>query len=176
LTQNGTAVFFAPQPCYGTAVITAGNTPVLSGLSTVSFSSIVNGSNGSLSGMTNEVVAVPNGVYDVKWTLNVFHTDTVTNEFSLLTSLYMTDNTTDVLQPGGCSTSKYYDATDYPSGMLITLTGHSTVNVTGSNVGFYISYACSHPDNPPNTVTTFWDGTGVTFPFSPASLSFHRIA
>jgi len=176
LTQNGTAVFFAPQPCYGTAVITAGTIPVLSGLSFVSFNSIVNGSNGSLTGLNNEIVAVPNGVYDVKWTLNVFHTDTTTNEFSLFTSLYMTDNTTDVLQPGGCSTSKYYAAANYPSGMLVTLTGHSTVNVTGSNVGFYISYACSHPDTPPNTVTTFWDGTGVTFPFSPASLSFHRIA
>jgi hypothetical protein len=148
----------------------------LSGTSFVSFDSIVNGSNASLSGLNNEIVAVPNGVYDVKWTLNVFHSDTVTNEFSLFTSLYMTDNVTDVLQPGGCSTSKYYDAADYPSGMLVTLTGHSTVNVTGSNVGFYISYACSHPDNPPNTVTTFWDGTGVTFPFSPAALSFHRIA
>jgi len=176
LTQNGTAVFFAPQPCYGTAVITAGTIPALSGTSFVSFDSIVNGSNGSLSGLNNEIVAVPNGVYDVKWTLNVFHTDTVTNEFSLFTSLYMTDNTTDVLQPGGCSTSKYYDSALYPSGMLVTLTGHSTVNVTGANVGFYISYACSHPDTPPNTVTTFWDGTGVTFPFSPASLSFHRIA
>jgi hypothetical protein len=176
LTQNGTAVFFAPQPCYGTAVITAGTIPVLSGLSTVSFSSIVNGSNGSLTGLSNEVVAVPNGVYDVKWTLNVSHQDTTTHDFSILTSLYMTDNTTDVLQPGGCSTSKYYDSTLYSAGMLVTVTGHSTVNVTGSNVGFYISYACSHPDTPPNTVTTFWDGTGVSFPFSPASLSFHRIA
>jgi len=176
LTQNGTAVFFAPQPCYGTAVITAGTIPVLSGLSTVSFNSIVNGSNGSLTGLSNEVVAVPNGVYDVKWTLNVSHQDTTTHDFSILTSLYMTDNTTDVLQPGGCSTSKYYDSTLYAAGMLVTVTGHSTVNVTGSNVGFYISYACSHPDTPPNTVTTFWDGTGVTFPFSPASLSFHRIA
>ena len=176
LTQNGTAVFFAPQPCYGTAVITAGTIPVLAGLSTVTFSSIVNGSNGSLSGINNEIVAVPNGIYDVKWTLNVAHQDTTTHDFSLLSSLYMTDNTTDVLQPGGCSTSKYYDVALYPAGMLVTLTGHSTVNVTGSNVGFYISYACSHPDVPPNTITTFWDGTGVTFPFSPASLSFHRIA
>lgn len=176
LTQNGTAVFFAPQPCYGTAVITAGTIPVLAGLSTVTWSSIVNGSNGSLSGISNEIVAVPNGVYDVKWTLNVAHQDTTTHDFSLLSSLYMTDNTTDVLQPGGCSTSKYYDVALYPAAMLVTLTGHSTVNVTGSNVGFYISYACSHPDTPPNTITTFWDGTGVTFPFSPASLSFHRIA
>ena len=176
LTQNGVPVAFAPQPCYGTAVITAGTIPALSGTSFVSFDSIVNGSNGSLSGLNNEIVAVLDGVYDVKWTLNVFHTDTTTHDFSIMTSLYMTDNTTDVLQPGGCSTSKYYDAASYPSGMLVTVTGHSTVNVTGANVGFYISYTCSHPDTPPNTVTTFWDGTTVTFPFSPASLSFHRIA
>lgn len=176
LTQNGGAVAFAPTPCYGTAVVTAGTNPVLSGLSFVTFNSIVNGSNGSLTGLNNEIVAVPDGVYDVKWTLNVFHSDTTTHDFSILTSLYMTDNTTDVLQPGGCSSDKYYDATLYPAGMLVSVTGHSTVNVTGANIGFYISYACSHPDTPPNTVTSFWDGTGVSFPFSPVSLSFHRIA
>jgi hypothetical protein len=176
LTQNGTAVAFAPQPCYGTAVITAGTTPVLSGLSFPSFNSIVNGSNGSLTGLNNEIVAVPDGVYDVKWTLNVFHTDTTTHDFSILSSLYVTDNVTSVLQPGGCSTSKYYDSTLYAAGMLVTVTGHSTATVAGSNIGFYISYACSHPDTPPNTVTTFWDGTGVSYPFSPVSLSFHRIA
>jgi len=176
LTQNGVPVFFAPQPCYGTAVVTAGTVPVLSGLSFPSFDSIVNGSNGSLTGLSNEIVAVPDGIYDVKWTLNVFHTDTTLHDFSILTALYVTDNTTSVLQPGGCSTSKYYDAALYPTGMLVTVTGHSTVDVSGSNIGFYISYACSHPDTPPNTVTTFWDGTGATFPFNPVSLSFHRIA
>jgi hypothetical protein len=176
LTQNGTAVSFAPQPCYGTAVVTAGTIPVLAGLSFPSFNSIVNGSNGSLTGINNEIVAVPDGIYDVKWTLNVAHQDTTTHDFSLLTALYVTDNVTSVLQPGGCSTSKYYDVALYPAGMLVTLTGHSTVEVAGSNIGFYISYACSHPDVPPNTITTFWDGTGVSFPFSPVSLSFHRIA
>lgn len=176
LTQNGTAVAFAPQPCYGTAVITAGTTPVLSGLSTVTFSSIVNGSNASITGLNNDIIAVPDGIYDVKWTLNVFHSDTGVHDFSILTSLYVTDNTTSVLQPGGCSTGKYYDAALYPLGMLTTVTGHSTVDVSGSNIGFYISYACSHPDVPPNTVTSFWDGTGVSFPFSPVSVSFHRIA
>jgi len=176
LTQNGTAVFFAPQPCYGTAVVTAGTIPVLAGLSFPSFNSISNGSNSSLTGLNNEIVAVQSGVYDVKWTLNVYHTDVVTNEFSLLSALYVTDNVTNVLQPGGCSTSKYYDPALYPTGMLVTLTGHSVASVTGSNIGFFISYACSHPDTPPNTVTTFWDGTGATFPFSPVSLSFHRIA
>lgn len=176
LTQNGSAVAFAPQPCYGTAVVTAGTTPVLSGLSTVTFNSIVNGSNASITGLNNDIIAVPDGIYDVKWTLNVFHTDTGVHDFSILTALYVTDNTTGVLQPGGCSTGKYYDAALYPLGMLTTVTGHSTVDVSGSNIGFYISYACSHPDVPPNTVTAFWDGTGVSFPFSPVSVSFHRIA
>ena len=178
LTQNTVPVFFAPEPCYGTAVVNAGNTPVVStGVALPIYDALVNNtSNASLSGLFNDIIAVPNGVYDVKWTLNVFHTDTVTNEFSLLTALYVTDNVTSVLQPGGCSTSKYYDSALYPTGMLVTLTGHSTVSVTGSNVGFYFSYVCSHPDNPPNTVTTFWDGTGVSYPFNPISVSFHRIA
>lgn len=175
LTQNSVPVFFAPQPCYGTAVITAGTYPVVSGLSTVSFNSISNGSNASLSGMTNDIIAVQSGVYDVKWTLNVIHSDIVVHDFSLLSSIYVTDNTTNVLQPGGCSVDKYYDSALYPTGMLVSLSGHSTVAVTGSNIGFFISYACSHPDNPP-TITSFWDGTGVTFPFSPVSVSFHRIA
>lgn len=176
LTQNSVPVFFAPQPCYGTAVVTAGTIPVLAGLSTVTFDSIANGSNASLTGLTNEIVAVQPGVYDVKWTLNVFHSDVVANQFSLLSSLYVTDNVVSILQPGGCSVDKYYDPVTYSTGTLVTLTGHSVASVTGSNIGFYISYACSHPDSPPNTITTFWDGTGVTFPFSPVSLSFHRIA
>ena len=176
LTQNGTAVSFAPQPCYGTAVITAGATPVVNALSYPSWNSIVNGSNGSLTGLSNEIVAVQSGVYDVKWTLNVLHSDIGVHDFSLLSSLYVTDNTTAILQPGGCSVDKYYDPVLYPSGMLVTLTGHSVASVTGSNIGFYVSYACSHPYLFPNTNTLFWDGTGVSFPFSPASLSFHRIA
>lgn len=177
LTQNGTAVAFAPEPCYGTGVVTAGTNPVLAGLSTVTFNSLSNNtSNASITGLNNDIIAVPDGIYDVKWTLNVFHTDTGVHDFSILTALYVTDNTTGVLQPGGCSTGKYYDAALYPLGMLTTVTGHSTVDVSGSNIGFYISYACSHPDVPPNTVTTFWDGTGVAFPFSPVSVSFHRIA
>jgi hypothetical protein len=178
LTQNGVPVSFATEPCYGTAVVNAGNTPVVStGISIPIYDALVNNtSNAGLSGLFNDIIAVPNGVYDVKWTLNVYHTDIVTNEFSFWTSLYVTDNITSIRQPGGCSTSKYYDATLYPSGMLTTLTGHSTVSVTGSNVGFYISYVCSHPDSPPNTITYFYDGTGVSYPFNPISVSFHRIA
>jgi hypothetical protein len=178
LTQNGTAVAFAPQPCYGTAVVNAGNTPALtSGVSIPSYDTLVNNSsNASLTGLFNDIVAVPAGVYDVKWTLNVFHSSSNTHDFSLLTSLYVTDNTTQTIQPGGCSTSKYYDSTDYPSGMLVTLTGHSVATVTSPQVGFYITYVCSHPDNAPTDITYFWDGTTVTFPFNPVSLSFHRIA
>jgi hypothetical protein len=177
LTQNGVSVSFATQPCYGTAVVNAGNTPVVStGVALPIYDTLVNSSNASLSGLFNDIIAVPPGVYDVKWTLNVYHTDVVTHDFSLLTSLYVTDNTTQTIQPGGCSTSKYYDATLYPSGMLVTLTGHSVARVTSPQVGFYFNYVCSHPDSPPNTITYFWDGTGVTFPFNPISLSFHRIA
>jgi hypothetical protein len=176
LTQNSVPVAFAPQPCYGTAVVTAGTTPVLSGLSTITFNSIVNGSNASITGLNNDIIAVPDGIYDVKWTLNVYHTDTSTHDFSIFTSIYATDNTTGVLQPGGCSTGKYYDSALYTAGMLTTVTGHSTVEIAGSNIGFYISYACSHPDNFPSTVTSFWDPTGYSFPSSPVSVSFHRIA
>jgi hypothetical protein len=177
LTQNTVPVFFAPQPCYGTAVVNAGNTPTLtSGVSLPIYDTLVNSSNASLSGLFNDIVAVPNGVYDVKWTLNVYHTSTTTHDFSLLTSIYVTDNIISTIQPGGCSTSKYYDSTLYSSGMLVTLTGHSTVSVTGSNIGFYFNYVCSHPDNFPTDTTYFYDGTGVSFPFNPISLSFHRIA
>ncbi|WP_221934240.1 hypothetical protein, partial [Klebsiella pneumoniae] len=91
LTQNSVPVAFAPQPCYGTAVVTAGTNPVLSGLSTITFNSIVNGSNASITGLNNDIIAVPDGIYDVKWTLNVFHTDTGVHDFSLLSSLYVTD-------------------------------------------------------------------------------------
>jgi len=177
LTQNGVAVSFATQPCYGTAVVNAGNTPALtSGVAIPIYDTLVNSSNASLSGLFNDIVAVPPGVYDVKWTLNVFHSSSTTHDFSLLTSLYVTDNTTQTLQPGGCSTAKYYDSTLYPSGMLVTLTGHSVARVTSPQVGFYITYVCSHPDNFPVDTTYFWDGTTSTFPFNPISLSFHRIA
>jgi hypothetical protein len=177
LTQNNIPVYFAPQPCYGTAVVTAGGSYPLSNYSdSVSWNSIDNGSNASISGAINQVIAVPNGIYSVDYALNVFYKNTTAPiNFTLQTRLFATDGVTYIQQPGGAYIDKYYDSTLYPTGTLITIAGNSTISITGSNIGFQLDIAISDIWNPPSAVVAFSDGTSFGFPFNPCSLSFHRI-
>jgi len=178
LRQNGNIVYFAPQPCYGTAVVTAGGSYPLTNYSdSVSWNSIDNGSNASISGAINEIIAVPNGIYSVNYTLNVFYKNTTgPSNFTIQTRLFATDGASYTQQPGGAYIDKYYDSSFYPAGTLITISGNSTISITGSNIGFQIDIAISEIWNPPLTAVAFSDGTAFGFPFNSCSLSFHRIA
>jgi hypothetical protein len=177
VTFNSVPVFFAPSPCYGTAVMDSALPLTVISTSNVSvpWFSLVNSSNATLSGLTNEIINVSNGVYSVDWTVNIETSSSSAVLQEIAVTLFMTDGTTPVVQPGGAFVTGSFDPTVFPRGIAQSLSGHSTVAVTGSNIGFYLEVYVLTPNNPGVVDCTFMSGFPLSATVNQTSLSFHRI-
>jgi len=178
IRYNGTLVNFASAPCYGTAVIPAGSSYNITNFvdSVVWDTTLINSSNASIGGGANEIVVVQSGIYNVSWVINFLVTNASTITFTAASKVYATNGSgTNILQPGGCHMNQYYDPALYPYGMLLTQSGSCIVDVTGSNIGFYLTYGVSDIWIPPTSGVYFADSTTSGFPFNPCSITFSRI-
>ena len=156
-------------PAYG--VLTRSATAISSNQDIVQFDALTeNSSNVSLSGV---YASVPLGTYHITWTVNVKFALSSNDSFYFATRPVVFDGTTNTVVTGGTAQNFYYDSA-VADGRL-TASGSTVVTITGANTRLGLEYYSGYWTTGGNTVD-YNAATDISFPLTPASFSFHRIA
>lgn len=156
-------------PAYG--VLTRTAVGVASNQDIVQFDALTqNSSNVSLSGV---YASVPLGTYHITWNVNLKFALASNDSFYFATRPVVFDGTTNTVVTGGTAENFYYDSA-VADGRLSS-SGSTVVTLTGSNTRIGLEYYSSYWTTGGNSVD-YNAATDISFPLTPASFSFHRIA
>ena len=156
-------------PAYG--VLTRTAVGVASNQDIVQFDALTeNSSNVTLYG---SYASVPVGTYHITWNVNLKFALVSNDSFYFATRPVIHDGTTNTVVTGGTAENFYYDSA-VADGRL-SVSGSSVITLTGSNFAIGLEYYSSYWSTGGNSVD-YNAATDISFPLTPASFSFHRIA